>query len=87
MREKFVLNGDGIVWVRFVDSEEEGEKKAGGVKALNALRKRAKKSSASPPVVCLPPRSAFFLQSLITSNPNSLLTLSSPARVSIASIV
>jgi hypothetical protein len=51
MREKFVLNGDGIVWVRFVDSEEEGEKKAGGVKALNALRKRAKKSSASPPVV------------------------------------
>jgi len=27
-----VLNGDGVVRVRFVDTEEEGEKKAGGSK-------------------------------------------------------
>jgi hypothetical protein len=52
MREKFVLNGDGVVRVRFVDNEEEGEKKAGGgskhkTRCENALRNPAR----LPPVV------------------------------------
>jgi hypothetical protein len=40
MREKFVLNGDGVVRVRFVDSEEEGGKKTGGQSAQRAAKTR-----------------------------------------------
>jgi hypothetical protein len=50
MREKFVLNGDGIVCVRFVDSEEEGEKQAGGSKHPTRCENALRNPARLPPV-------------------------------------